>query len=55
MDKDEFYEFLARLSRPIVAGSSTKNYVNYQGETTFIGGKHFIGKDLAQAQREEDI
>lgn len=50
MDNNEFYEFLTRLSRAIVTGSSTKNYVHFLGETTFIGGKHFIGKDLDKAQ-----
>ena len=55
MDKNEFYEFLTRLSRAIVTGSSTKNYVHYLGESSFIGGKHFVGRDLELAQQEEDI
>lgn len=49
MDKNEFYEFMTRFSRCVVTGSSTRNYVHYLGEASFIGGKHFIGPDLEQA------
>ena len=51
LDRQEFYEFLTRLSRYIVCGSVNKKSIVHQGEITYmIGSLHFEPEDLYKAE-----
>ena len=46
LGKTAFYEFMTRFSRCVVCGSSTRNYISYNGQTPLAGLSSFTESEL---------
>lgn len=54
LTKAAFYEFLIRLSRVVVCGSSTYNYISYDGIPTLYAARPFAPEDFVEPETEEE-
>jgi hypothetical protein len=54
LSKNAFYEFLIRLSRFVVCGSSTYNYISFDGIPMLYAAKSFTPEDFVEPETEEE-